>query len=683
MSFERLLQPRSIAVFGGSAAHELIRQCDLMGYAGDIWPVHPSKTETLGRKTYRSVNELPGSPDAAYIAVNRLTTVDIVRDLAARGAGGAVCYATGFTEVGKDGAALQAELLEVSAGMPLIGPNCYGLLNYVDGAMLWPDQQGGRRVENGVAIITMSSNVGFSLTMQRRGLPIAYMVSLGNKLKFDIHDAVRKFARLERVTAIGLYLEAIDDPAAFEAAVTVARELGKPIVALKTGRSEISKKIVVSHTSSLAGADELMDALFRRTGVARVKSLEELMEALKVLHVLGPLESGRVGAMSTSGGDLSLLSDAMIGSSLSMQPLSDACRELIRPTVHERVVIANPLDFQMFDWNKEERMTATFSAFLAGDFDISLCLLDYPRADKCDPSSWGGAERAFVRASKQTGAAAAVMATFTDTLPESLSEQLIGEGVVPLAGIDTGLAGIQAAVDVGAFLQRPVCQPLLRNIAPGKDVTRQVHDEAESKRMFARFGVPVPESRIVGDVKQAVAAAQEIGFPVVVKALGVAHKTEVGGVVLNLASLEAVEIAATQLLSLSNRLLVEKMVDGVIAELIVGVTRDEQFGPHLVVGGGGILVEIEKDSRSLLLPVTREQVIEALEGLRCAPLFHGYRGKPRCDLAAAADAVLAIASFAEDNLSTIAELDVNPLLLLAEGRGVVAADALISMYTNN
>jgi acetate---CoA ligase (ADP-forming) len=291
MSFERLLQPRSIAVFGGSAAEELIRQCDLMGYEGEIWPVHPKKSEVLGRKAYRSVEDLPSSPDAAYVAVNRNLTIDIVRELAAREAGGAVCYATGFTEAGEEGAELETMLRNASGAMPLIGPNSYGMLNYLDGAMLWPDQQGGRRVDEGVAIITMSSNVAFNLTMQRRGLPIAYMVSLGNKLKFDLHDAIRTFARQERVTAIGLYLEAISEPAAFEDAVRLARDLGKPIVALKTGRSEIARRIVVSHTASLAGKDELIDALFQRVGVARVSALEELVEALKVLHVHGPLES--------------------------------------------------------------------------------------------------------------------------------------------------------------------------------------------------------------------------------------------------------------------------------------------------------------------------------------------------------------------------------------------------------
>jgi acyl-CoA synthetase (NDP forming) len=236
MSFERLLEPRSIAVFGGAQAQEVIRQSDRMGYKGEIWPVHPKKTEILGRTVYRSVEDLPGSPDAAYVGVNRHLTIDIVRDLAARDAGGAICYATGFTEAGAEGSELEERLLEASGDMPLVGPNCYGLLNYLNGAMLWPDQQGGRRVDQGVAIITMSSNVGFNLTMQRRGLPVAYMLSLGNKLKFDLHDAIHTFARQDRVTALGLFVETMPDPKAFQGAVDVARELGKPIVAMKARR---------------------------------------------------------------------------------------------------------------------------------------------------------------------------------------------------------------------------------------------------------------------------------------------------------------------------------------------------------------------------------------------------------------------------------------------------------------
>ncbi len=418
--FARLLDPRSIAVFGGAQAQEVIKQCDLMGYDGEIWPVHPKKDEIMGRAVHRSVDELPGSPDAAYVGVNRNLTIDIMRGLSALDAGGAVSYATGFAEAGEEGAELTRQLLEACGDMVLVGPNCYGLLNYVSGAMLWPDQQGGKRVERGVAIITASSNVGFNLTMQRRGLPIAYMVSLGNRLKLDLHDAIELFARQEQVTAIGLYLEALPDPATFQRAVDVARELGKPVVAIKTGRSQVAQQVVMSHTASLAGSDELVDALFARLGVARVDSLEALIEALKVLHVLGPLKGGRIAAMSTSGGDLTLLADAL-KPGLTLPPLSPQATERLRAVVHERVVPSNPFDYQMFSWDDDDANAAIFGALLSDDFDVALCLLDYPRADKCDQSTWGGAERGFVRAANATGTKGAVMATFSDTCSEARS----------------------------------------------------------------------------------------------------------------------------------------------------------------------------------------------------------------------------------------------------------------------
>jgi acyl-CoA synthetase (NDP forming) len=526
----------------------------------------------------------------------------------------------------------------------------------------------------------MSSNVGFSLTMQRRGLPIAYLLSLGNKLKFDLHHAIDTFARQDRVTAIGLYVETMPDPKAFQEAVDAARELAKPIVAIKTGRSEVGQKMVVSHTASLAGSDDLVSALFERLGVARVDSLEALMEALKVLHVLGPLNGGRIGGMSTSGGDLTLLADAM-GPDLTMPPLSEAVAQRLRGTVHERVVPANPFDYQMFGWDDEDHMAEKFSAFLSEDFDVSLCLLDYPREDCCDQSSWGGAERGFVRAVRQTGTKGAVMATFTDTMTESVAVRLMKEGVALLAGVDSGLAGIQAAVDVGAAWRRPLNAPLLSSCGQQPGGPGKVLDEAQSKDLLARYGVPIPAARVVGSSGEAVAAAAELGYPVVVKALGVAHKTEAGGVMLDLGNADEVSAAVTGMADLSGSYLVEKMVEGVVAELIVGVARDVQFGPYIIVGGGGILVEMMKDSASLLMPTSREQVLHTLGQLKCAPLFSGFRGAPPADLNAAADVILAVAAMIENEPASINELDINPLMLLAEGQGVVAADALISLNT--
>jgi acyl-CoA synthetase (NDP forming) len=681
LSFERLLKPRSIAVFGGSHAEEMIRQNDRLAFEGEIWPVHPRKTEIMGREVYRSVEDLPGSPDAAYVCVNRHATIDIVRALCARDAGGAICYATGFNEAGGEGSELADDLLDASGDMPLIGPNCYGLLNYIDGAVLWPDQQGGRRVDEGVAIITMSSNLGFNLTMQRRGLPIAYMVSLGNRLKFDLSDAIHIFARQDRVTAIGLFLETIPNPVAFQAAVNAARELGKPIVAVKAGHSESAQKMVVSHTASLAGSDVLASRLLARLGVARVGSLEAFVEALKVLHVLGPLNGGRIGAMSTSGGDLILLADAM-GPELTMPALSEKVTRDLRATVHKRVVAANPFDYQMFDWNDEERLTESFTAFLSEDFDLSLCVLDYPREDLCDPSTWGGAERAFVRSTQRTATPGAVLTTFSDTISEPVAERLMKDGVALLGGVADGVAGIRAAAEIGAAWKQAPGLPLLANHAKGLRDTVKVLDESESKDYLARYGVPVPPRQVVDSAEAAATAAEALAYPVAVKALGIAHKTEVRGVRLGLGTAKEVMTAVADMSCLSSSFLIEKMVEEVVTELIVGVARDEQFGPYLVVGSGGVLVEMMKDSITILMPTTRQEILLALGQLKCAPLLDGFRGAPPADVNAAADVILTIAGMVQDAPSSVIELDINPLMLLAEGKGVVAADALIFLNTD-
>ena len=452
----------------------------------------------------------------------------------------------------------------------------------------------------------------------------------------------------------------------------------KPIVAIKTGRSEVAKKMVVSHTASLAGSDVLVSALLKRLGVARVDSLEALMEALKVLHVLGPLSGGRIGAMSTSGGDLTLLADAM-GPELTMPPLSEKTAQGLRGTIHELMVAANPFDFQMFDWNNEERMAENFSAFLAEDFDLALCLLDYPREDLCDQSTWGGAERGFVRSARQTNTKAAVLATFSDTISESVAERLMKEGVAMLAGIDAGIAGIQAAVDVGAAWRQPPSPPLLTGFGQHQMDCVRVLNEVESKNLLARYGVRVPPGRVARSSGEAVAAAESLGYPVVVKALGVTHKTDVGAVRLALGSAQEVSTAVEEMSHLCGTFLIEKMVGGVVAELIVGVAHDEQFGPYLLVGewwhSGG------DDERQCLTP----DADHSCAGVACPGTIEVYtsfkwfqRGAPcRCECRRRCHH--GGSGHGGEDPSSIIELDINPLMLLAEGLGVIAADALISL----
>ncbi len=298
---KRLLEPKSIAAIGGREAREVIEQCIALGFSGEIWPVHPSKKQVCGFKTYPTVESLPGSPDAAFIGVNRQRTIAIVEALSCRNAGGAICYASGFLEADAEGAGLQAALIDAAGDMPVIGPNCYGFLNYASGVALWPDQHGGRKLasgETGVAIITQSSNIAINMTMQKRGLPVAYVLTAGNQAQTGLSEIANALLDDPRVTALGLHIEGFDSVAGFEGVAAKARALKKPIVALKVGRSEKARQAAYTHTASMAGSDMAVDAFLTRIGIARVQSIPSFLEALKLLYIIGPLEGAAISSMS-------------------------------------------------------------------------------------------------------------------------------------------------------------------------------------------------------------------------------------------------------------------------------------------------------------------------------------------------------------------------------------------------
>ncbi|MGY3328282.1 acyl-CoA synthetase (NDP forming) [Mesorhizobium sp. USDA 4775] len=403
---ERLLRPKSIAVFGGVQAAAVVAQSIKMGFAGEIWPVHPTKDEVAGRKAYRSVADLPGAPDAAFVGVNRHLTIEVVKALAERGAGGAVCFAAGFLETeayDDDGERLQAELVAAAGEMPIIGPNCYGLINYADGALLWPDQHGGIRLEEGgkgVAIITQSSNIAINMTMQKRGLPIAFLMTAGNQAQTGLSEMALGLIEDERVTSLGLHIEAFDSVAGFERLAARARELKKPIIAMKVGRSEQARQATVSHTASLAGSDAASGAFLRRLGIARVDSIPAFIEALKLLHITGPLPGYRLSSMSCSGGEASVMADSAEGRWVNFPVLTESHRAYVKSTLGPLVAVANPLDYHTFIWNNEPAMTATFTAMVSGGFDLNMLVLDFPRPDRCSVTDWWATLRAFESALK-------------------------------------------------------------------------------------------------------------------------------------------------------------------------------------------------------------------------------------------------------------------------------------------
>ena len=679
-SLQRLLRPRNIAVVGGREAQIVAEQCDRLGYAGTIWPVSPKRDQIAGRPCLKRLEDLPEPPDAVFIAIPAEPTIEAVGMLAGTDAGGTVCFASGFREVGGQGIERQERLIAAAGAMPMMGPNCHGFVNYLDGAALWPDQHGGVRAERGVALITQSGNIGLNLTMQQRSLDVAYLVTLGNQGAIGIPECIEALATDERVTAIGLHIEGLGDIGAFERAAIAARTAGIPMVALKTGRSVTGAEIAMSHTASLAGPDGLYDALFERLGVARVRTIPELLETLKLLSIGGPLAGNRVCSMSCSGGEASLMADLAEGHAVEFPPMDAGHRERVTATLSELVSVSNPLDYHTFIWGQEDQIAATFTAMMSGGYDLSMVVLDFPRADRCDVSTWWPTVNGIARAAEATGGRAAILSSMQESLPEDVGMHLAGRGIVPMMGMAEAFTAIECAALIGRGRANGI-PPALLHPAPPTHAGSRVYDEWESKRMLAGHGLSVPEAALVTSSTEAVAAAEALGYPVAIKAVSaeIAHKTEAGAVALNLIDGDAVDTAATRMLGLSSRVLVEKMVPDSVAELIVGIDRDAQFGPYLVVGFGGVLVELINDSHTLLLPTDRAQVRAALQSLKTAPMLTGYRGLPVADLDAAIDAIMAVADFAAAHADTILELDVNPLMVRPAGMGAIAADALIRL----
>ena len=564
--------------------------------------------------------------------------------------------------------------------MPIIGPNCYGLINYADGALLWPDQHGGIRLAEGgkgVAIITQSSNIAINMTMQKRGLPIAFLMTAGNQAQTGLSEMALGLIEDERVTSLGLHIEAFDSVAGFEKLAARARELKKPIIAMKVGRSEQARQATVSHTASLAGSDAASGAFLRRLGIARVDSIPAFIEALKLLHITGPLPGYRLSSMSCSGGEASVMADSAEGRWVHFPTLTDQHRAHVKSTLGPLVAVANPLDYHTFIWNNEPAMTATFTAMVSGGFDLNMLVLDFPRPDRCSDVDWWATLRAFEAALKTNKAQGAIVSSLPENLPEEYTAGLMARGMVPLFGISEAMDAAQAAAFIGWAWREPQAQPVDTTAAGASEAKRVTPDEAEAKERLIKAGLPVPKGERASNAVEAVISSMTLGFPVALKALGVTHKSEVGAVRLNLKDAESVSAAAHDLLPLGTGLYAERMVRDGVAELIVGFTRDPMFGVVMTLGTGGVLVELLRDSVTLMLPATRDDIEAALRGLKLYPLLEGYRGRPKADVQAAIDAIAGIADFVQKNEGEIEELDINPLIVCAQGKGAWIADALL------
>ena len=670
----RLFSPKSVAVVGGGVwCRSVIEQLIKIGYKGTIFPVHPFKEEILGIKSFKDLEDIPAIIDATFIGVNRNITIEVVKQLNSLNAGGAVCFASGFLEAEGDkqgSGELQKSLIEAAADMPILGPNCYGFINYLDHAALWPDQHGGTTVDKGVAILTQSSNIAINITMQTRGLPISYIMSVGNQASLGFSEIGMYLLSDPRVTALGLHIEGIGDLKAFEELTTKARKLGKPIVALKVGKSAEARRAAQSHTASLAGDAQSAKSLFKRLGIAEVDRLEVLIDTLKIFHSYGPLSSKNVRSLSCSGGEASLVSDLAQAYGIQFPKLEKENISELRSVLGEMVALSNPLDYHTYIWGDINAMASTFIAMMRQHNGITIIIVDFPRDDNCDPSAWNCVITAAKMAKKSENKPLALVSTLSENIPEHVSFGLLESNIITLHGLDTALAAISVS-SINQTVVNP--KPIFLSNPTGKSI---LVDEYDAKKSLEKYGLKLPETEKCLQ-SDAHLVSDQIGYPVVIKALGSAHKSELGEVFLNLENQKSVKEALRKISK--KHVIVEKMIGDAVVELLVGIVHDPAHGMLLTVGAGGVLTEILSDTSSILLPSSKSEVLDCFNQLKISKIAKGYRGALGVDINQIIDAIMKIQDFVLDNRDKLFEIEINPLIVTTSE--VIVADALIRKVT--
>ena len=686
-NLQRLLAPKHIAFIGGSEALYASRQCAAGGFSGQIWGVNPKRRKLDAHPCFASVDDLPEAPDAAFIAVPGPVVPTVVSQLHQRGAGGVVCYSAGFGELGVEGEALEQKLIEVSGDLALVGPNVFGLLNYIQGAHLWPYSHGGQRVTRGPAIISQSGMLSGYLLTNRRSVNFSYVIGAGNQSVLGVEDYLEALLTRSEVTAFGIYLESLRDIPQFAKAALNALDRNIPLVVLKVGRSDLAARTTLTHTGSLAGSDTLYQALFDRLGVVRVPTPSLMLETLNLLTIAGAPAGQRLAAFTCSGGDVAMLADRGEECGIDFKAPSPAASHTLKSLLPAIATVSNPLDYTTPLWGHEKKLKPVFSALVEDDYDAALLVQDYPppHLDE-DRHLYQADARAFMQATREAGIPGAVCSSLPENLDTQIQQFLKDHDTAPLQGIGESVQAIAAATVFGRQRKKYLTQPGSISVEiVGRTANSVTLDEWQGKKLLENVGIPIPAGELVTFAGVS-AAADRLGYPVALKLVSadLPHKTEAGAVRLNLESATQVSDAAKAIQQavqdyspdLSKEcFLVEKMVANSIAELLVGVRNDAQFGHTLTLASGGALVELVADSVTVLLPTPREDITAALHSLQVANLLRGFRNRPAADIDRLVDTICTIVAFAQQLGAKLDELDINPLIV--HPGGCTAADVLL------
>jgi acyl-CoA synthetase (NDP forming) len=680
----RLLRPRSVAVIGASAdatkmTGRPVGYLRKHGFTGEIYPVNPRVSEIAGLTCYPDIASLPQAPDAAIVLLGPERAEAAVRDLAKRGTAAAIVLASGYGEADEEGARRQQALKEAAGSMRLLGPNTIGLVNLTDritlsatGALEIGNLPAGR-----ISVVSQSGGILGSLLSRAadRGIGFAKLASTGNEADLDSTDLIEHLIEDEATTVIAAYMEGLRRPEQFRKVALRAAEIGKPIVVFKVGRSESGARSASSHTGALAGADQVYDALFRQCGVIRAQTFADLLDIPAALAAGRRAAGKRVAILTSTGGAGTLVADSLglAGFDVPVPDATTAAR-IGALTGEEASAGRNPVDVTLAGLRPDIFRGCIDALQESPTYDATVVIVG--SSALAQPSLVADA---VVECQARSGKP--ILAYVSPHAPE-VTRLLNGQGI-PAFTAPESCASVLAAL-------QPRVAPAPAASAPAKAdagiaaLPAGALNEAESKALFARFGLPVTREAVAVDPAGTTTAAQGLGEKLVLKILSreILHKSDLGGVKIGLHPAELPAAATAMLDGLARAgapkpegFLVQELVKGE-AEMILGFNRDPQLGPVILLGMGGVAAELLKDTTLRLLPITRADAEGMIEDLRTAPLLRGYRGAPKADVPALVDAILAFAAMAEAAGERLMEAEVNPLFVLREGEGVRAVDGL-------
>lgn len=689
-SLDALLRPRSIAVVGASddptrIGGRPIRHLKDGGYYGAIYPINPSRVSVQGIKAWPNLGAVPGPIDCAVLVLAAGAVLDAVRQCAALRVGAVVIYSAGFAELGADGQRLQHEIAAVAraAGMRIVGPNCLGVYNiasraYLCSTDLFQQPVPGRHI----GLVSQSGGFGSHVLKlaQGQGLIIGKWITTGNECDVEFGEALAVLAADPEVDILVGYIEGIRNRDTFLDALRIARAQQKPVVLMKVGRTEKGAHAAASHTASLAGTDAVYDAVMREYGVWRASCTDELLDVIYALRLAPHLPAAAtLGVMTPSGGIGAQIADFASDAGLDLPPLPESAAAALHARI-ANAAIGNPVDITGQYMNDIGLVAESVDILQSsGAYEMVLAFLGI---NASVPSMEKPLIESMTRLrAKHPGALVALAMV----APETVVRQYEAAGflvfseprraVIALAAL-THFARVFAAPPPVVMARGAVHLPL-----------SMVFNEVEAKEIAAACTIALPPERCVTDVRGALAAAQDIGYPVALKVVSrdLLHKTDVGGVALGLADAQALEAALTAMQSTlaactpTARIegyLVSAMVGGGV-ECIVGVHRDPLFGPVIMFGLGGVMVEVMKDAALALAPVDEAGARRLIAGIKGYALLDGYRGQPRADVDALARAIARVSQLAADHADRLVTFEINPLRVMPGQGGVIALDAVL------